>query len=162
MEWRVAVTRTIEERLRRLEDEAEIHRLAARFSDAANEQDGEAFMSLWAREGAVWQIGKPLPSRAEGLAAIAALLASLTKIQRYFMQMTHSGVVTLAGDRATARFIMREHGRGDGTFYDNLAVYNDILVREPGGWRFLERHYSYRFLNQQPFSDDAFPARPSA
>jgi ketosteroid isomerase-like protein len=156
------VTDTIENRLRLLEDEAEIHRLAARFSDAANERDNEAFLSLWVNAGAVWEIGKPLPARAEGREAIASLLEALNKVQRYFMQMTHSGVVTLAGDRATARFVMREHGLGDGAFYDNLAVYNDVLVRETGGWRFLERHYSYRFLNQEPFKDEAFPSGPSA
>jgi hypothetical protein len=89
--------------------------------------------------------------------AIAALLESLFKIERYFMQMTHSGVITLAGDSATARFVIREHGRGDTTYYDNLGVYNDVLVREPGGWRFLKRHYRYRFLDQVPFAGDAFP-----
>ena len=74
-----------------------------------------------------------------------------------FMQMTHSGVVTIDGDRATARFVERERGQGDGTYYDNLAVYDDVLVREPAGWRFLERHYRYRFLDQTPFEGDAFP-----
>ena len=152
------MTDTIEDRLRVLEDEAEIHRLAARFSDAVNERDNAAFSSLWANTGAIWEIGKPLPSRAEGKEAIAALLEGLFKVERYFMQMNHSGVITLGGDRATARFVIREHGRGDGTYYDNLAVYNDVLVRESGGWRFLERHYSYRFLDQEPFKGDAFPA----
>ena len=42
-------------------------------------------------------------------------------------------------------------------YYDNLAVYDDVLVREPAGWRFLERHYHYRFLDQTPFEGDAFP-----
>ena len=152
------MTSTIEDRLRVLEDEAEIHRLAARFSDAVNERDSAAFASLWANTGAIWEIGKPLPSRAEGKAAIAGLLEGLLKVERYFMQMTHAGVVALGGDRATARFVIREHGRGDGSYYDNLAVYNDVLVRESVGWRFLERHYTYRFLDQEPFKGDAFPA----
>jgi ketosteroid isomerase-like protein len=154
----MGVTDTIEGRLRVLEDHAEIQSLAARFSDAVNERDIAAFMSLWANTGAIWEIGKPLASRADGKEAIAALLEGLFKIERYFMQMTHSGVITLDGDRAAARFVIREHGRGDSTYYDNLAVYNDILVREAGGWRFLERHYSYRFLDEEPFKGDAFPA----
>jgi ketosteroid isomerase-like protein len=151
------VADTFESRLRVLEDQAEIQGLAARFSDAVNERDNAAFLSLWANTGAIWEIGKPLASRAEGKEAIAAVLEGLFKIERYFMQMTHSGVITLAGDRATARFVVREHGRGDSTYYDNLAVYNDVLVREPGGWRFLERHYRYRFLDQEPFTGDTFP-----
>jgi hypothetical protein len=154
----MAVTDTIESRLRVLEDQAEIQRLAARFGDAVSERDNAAFLSLWANTGAIWEIGKPLASRAEGKEGIAALLEGRFKIERYFMQMTHSGVITLDGDRAAARFVIREHGRGDSTYYDNLAVYNDILVREAGGWRFLERHYSYRFLDEEPFKGDAFPA----
>lgn len=152
------MTDTIESRVRALEDQAEIQRLAAQFSDAVNERDNASFLGLWANAGAVWEIGKPLASRAEGKEAIAALLEGLFKIERYFMQMTHSGVITLAGERAAARFVIREHGRGGSTYYDNLAVYNDILVRESEGGRFLERRYSYRFLDQNPFKGDAFPA----
>jgi ketosteroid isomerase-like protein len=148
---------SIETRLRAVEDRLEIQALAARFSDAVNERDFDAFSQLWASESPVWEIGAPLHSRAEGLAAIVEMLRGLMQTERYFMQMTHSGVVTINGDRAVARFVIREHGRGDGTYYDNLAVYDDVLVREPGGWRFLERHYSYRFLDREPFKGDAFP-----
>lgn len=148
---------SIETRLRAVEDKLEIQALAARFSDAVNERDFDAFAQLWASESPVWDIGPPLHSKAEGLEAIVKMLRGLMQSERYFMQMTHSGVVTINGDRAVARFVERERGRGEGTFYDNLAVYDDVLVREPGGWRFLERHYSYRFLDQEPFKGDAFP-----
>ena len=144
-------------RLQAIEDRMEIQQLAARFSDAVNERDAAAFGALWADHGSVWEIGKPLPSRAEGRDAIVQMLQGLFTIERYFMQMTHSGVVTMDGDRATARFAIREHGRGADTFYDNLAVYDDELIREPDGWRFLRRSYSYRFLDQTPFTGVAFP-----
>jgi hypothetical protein len=152
------MTDNLETRLRFLEDEAEIHRLAARFSDVINERDVAAFTRLWAAEGAVWTIGPPLASTARGREAISTLLQNLFGIERYFMQMTHSGVVTLNGDRATSRFVMREHGHGEGTYYENLAVYNDELVREVDGWRFIKRVYIYRFLNQKPFDEVAFEA----
>ena len=148
---------TLETRLRAVEDRLEIHALAARFSDAVNERDVTVFGQLWASGHPIWEIGPPLRSRAEGIDEIIAMLERLLQIQRYFMQMTHSGVVTIDGDRATARFVERERGRGDGSYYDNLAVYDDVLVREPAGWRFLERHYHYRFLDQTPFEGDAFP-----
>jgi ketosteroid isomerase-like protein len=150
----------LEARLRAVEDRLEIQALAARFSDAVNERDVTAFAQLWASDHPIWEIGRPLQSRAEGAGEIVALLRRLLQMERYFMQMTHSGVVTIDGDRATARFVERERGRGDGTYYDNLAVYEDVLVREPGGWRFLERHYRYRFLDQKPFERDAFPSNP--
>ena len=134
----------------------QIQELAARFSDAVNERDNDGFAAVWAAQGAVWEIGAPLTSRAEGRGAIVAQLVKLQVIQRYFMQLTHAGVVTLEDDRATARFAMREHGRNDGNFYDNLAVYDDVLVREADGWKFLTRTYSYRFLDFEPFGGDAF------
>ena len=43
--------------------------------------------------------------------------------------------------------------------YENLAVYEDSLVREAGGWRFAKRHYRYRFLDQNPFAGEAFAVR---
>jgi ketosteroid isomerase-like protein len=147
----------LEVRLRAVEDRLEIQALAARFSDAVNERDMTAFAQLWASGRPIWEIGPPLRSRAEGIDEIVAMLRRLLQMERYFMQMTHSGVVTIDGDRATARFIEREHGQGDGTYYENLAVYDDVLVKEPAGWRFLERHYRYRFLDQTPFGGDAFP-----
>jgi len=139
----------------------EIQQLAARFSDAVNERDVAAFGGVWAEKDAVWEIGDPLPSRAEGRDAIVRMLEWLFTIEHYLMQMTHAGVITLDGDRATARFAIRERGRGRGSdsFYDNLAVYDDALVREPEGWRFLRRSYSYRFLDQERFTGVAFPVQ---
>ena len=157
LELRSANVTSLEARTRAIEDRQEIQALAARFSDAVNERDVIAFAQLWASDHPIWEIGPPLPSRAEGKDAIIAMLKGLYQIQRYFMQMTHSGVITIDDDRATARFVVRERGKGDGTYYDNLAVYDDVLVREPGGWRFFERHYRYRFLDQTPFTGDAFP-----
>ena len=147
----------LEARLRAIEDRLEIQALAARFSDAVNERDVRAFALLWASDHPIWEIGPPLQSRAEGIDEITALLQRLLQIERYFMQMTHSGVIEIKGDQATARFVERERGQGLGTYYDNLAVYDDVLVREPAGWRFLERHYRYRFLDQTPFAGEAFP-----
>ena len=150
----------LEARLRAVEDRLDIQALAARFSDAVNERDVTVFAQLWASHRPIWEIGPPLQSRAEGIDEIIAMLRRLLQIEHYFMQMTHSGVVTIDGDRATARFVERERGRGVGTYYDNLAVYDDVLVRGPVGWRFLERHYHYRFLDQTPFEADAFPVNP--
>ena len=112
LEARSASVTTLEARLRAVEDRLEIQALAARFSDAVNERDVTAFAQLWASDDPIWEIGPPLPSRAEGKDAIIAMLKGLFKIERYFMQMTHSGVLTIDGDRATARFVERERGQG--------------------------------------------------
>ena len=148
--------RTLEERLKAVEDELSIRNLVARFTDAVNERDIASFRQLWT-DDAVWEIGPPLQSRAEGVDEIAALLSRLLQTEQYFLQMTHSGVIEIEGDRATARFVERERGRGESSYYDSLAVYEDVLVREGDGWRFAKRFYRYRFLDQSPFEGGAFP-----
>jgi SnoaL-like domain len=148
---------TLEQRVKAIEDRLDIQTLAARFSDAVNQREEAAFVRVWATESPIWQIGHPFNLRAEGIEQILAMLRKLMSEQKYFMQMTHSGVITVDGDRAVDRFVMRERARGDNMYYDNLAVYDDVLVREVDGWRFLKRTYSYRFLDQTPFAGDAFP-----
>lgn len=148
--------RTLAQRLKAVEDELSIRNLVARYTDAVNERDIAAFRQLWT-DDAVWEIGPPLQSRAEGIDEIVALLRRLLQAEQYFMQMTHSGVVEIKGDRATARFVERERGRGESSYYDSLAVYEDVLVREADGWRFAKRSYHYRFLDQNPFGGNAFP-----
>jgi hypothetical protein len=158
------VTASIEQRLRAIEDELAIRNLAARFTDCANERDFDGFADLWSAHG-VWEIGPPLASRAEGVDAIVAMLKRLLAPQTGFMQMTHSGVIQIDGDRATARFVQREHAYGKGTgangadrFYENLAVYNDTLAREVDGkWRFTCRRYVYRYLSLDAFGGQTFP-----
>ncbi len=153
----------IETRLRLVEDELAIRHLTARFSDCVNERDFEGFTDLWAAR-ATWEIGPPLQSRAAGVDAIVDMLRRLLKPQTGFMQMTHSGVVKIDGDRATARFIEREHGFGRAaaadsadSFYENLAVYNDELIREiDGKWRFARRSYVYRYLDTSRFGGQVF------
>ena len=148
--------RTLAERLKAVEDELSIRNLVARFTDAVNERDIAGFRQLWT-DDAVWEIRPPLQSRAEGVDEIVALLRRLLQAEQYFMQMTHSGVIEIKGDRATARFVERERGRGESSYYDSLAVYEDVLVREADGWRFAKRFYRYRFLDHSPFGGEAFP-----
>ena len=153
----------LETRVRMIEDELAIRSLAARFSDCANERDYDGFAELWQAKG-IWEIGPPLETRAVGVDDIVTMLKRLLKPQLGFMQMTHAGVVWLNGDRATARFVEREHGFGRGSssngtdcFYENLAVYNDELVREiDGKWRFAKRTYVYRYLDASPFNGEVF------
>ena len=153
---------SVEERLQAVEDELAIRSLAARFSDCANERDYEGFADLWTAR-AVWEIGPPLPARAEGVDAIVAMLKRLLGPKRMFIQMTHSGIMEIRGNRAIARFVERERGKGENgsgapTFYENLAVYNDELIREADGkWRFSHRIYVYRFLDDSAYSGRVFP-----
>ena len=141
----------LEQTIERLAIDAEIRDLAARFSDAVNRRDFDAFGDLFADDG-IWEIGEPLPSRAAGRENVATMLRNLWAPWAFFFQMTHTGVIDVAPDRqtATARWEMREIARTpDGSqSYDNVAMYYDRLVRTHNhSWRFAERRYHYIWLS---------------
>ena len=74
--------RTLEERLKAVEDELSIRNLAARYSDAINQRDLAAFRLLWT-DDAVWEIGPPLQSHADGIDEIVALLRRLLQAEKF-------------------------------------------------------------------------------
>ena len=75
--------RTLEERLQAVEDELSIRNLVARYTDAVNQRDLDAFRQLWT-DDAVWEIGPLLQSRADGIDEIVALLRRLLQAEKIF------------------------------------------------------------------------------
>jgi hypothetical protein len=154
--------RTVE----RLAIDAEIRDLAARFSDAVNRGDDDAFGGLFVDDG-IWEIGEPFPSRAVGRENVVAMRRKLAEPWDFFVQLTHTGVIDVAPDRqtATARWEMREVARTSDASgsYDNLAMYYDRLVRtHEGSWRFTERRYRYIWLSSADLVGRSFPLRDGA
>jgi len=150
-----------EQTIERLAIEAEIRDLAARFSDAVNRRDFDAFGDLFA-DGGIWEIGEPFPSRAAGRQNVATMLRNLWAPWDFFFQMTHTGVIDVAPDRqtATARWEIQEIARTpDGSqSYDNVAMYYDRLVRtHDGSWRFAERRYHYIWLSSADLVGRSIP-----
>ncbi len=147
------------DRLERAIAEADIRDLSARFSDAVNRNDPDAFGALWAADS-VWEIGEPYVNRANGQPEIVALLRRLWQAWGFFFQLTHSGVIELQSESAaTARWAMREVARStDGArSYDNLGIYEDRLTRVEGVWRFASRSYHYVWLSDAPLVGRSFP-----
>ena len=145
------------ETLRQLADESDIRNLTARFSDTAIRRDYDGFRALWTPD-AVWEIKEPLPSSATGTDAIVTMLQGLMDTFEFFVQMVHSGVVTVEGDSANARWITQEMGRGkdDRCYYNNYAIYDDRLIRQDGVWRFARRTYDYMYLDDSAFMGKAY------
>ena len=150
-----------EQTIERLAIDAEIRDLAARFSDAVNRRDLDAFGDLFADDG-IWEIGEPFPSRAAGRQNVATMLRNLWAPWDFFFQMTHTGVIDVAPDRqtATARWEIQEIARTpDGSqSYDNVAMYYDRLLRtHDGSWRFAERRYHYIWLSSADLVGRSIP-----
>jgi SnoaL-like domain len=147
------------DRIEQVVAESEIRNLSARFSDAVNRNDPDAFGVLWGSDP-VWEIGEPYVNRASGNAEIVALLSRLWQSWGFFFQLTHSGVIEFQNESAaTAQWTMREVARStDGSLsYDNLAIYEDRLAKAHGVWRFARRSYHYIWLSDAPLVGRAFP-----
>ena len=148
--------KSIEQRLQDIEDDSAIRSLAARFADAAMMADYEEFSTLWTDKGK-WTIHEPFYTSAEGVKAISEMLIALRTGKAFFVQFVHSGVIKLNGDRATARWIMREVSEGPGeSFYNNYAVYLDTLVKSEGQWKFAQRDYHYMWVDTGAFPGAVF------
>jgi hypothetical protein len=155
MSWR----KPFADQLERAVAESEIRDLAARFSDAGNRNDPDAFAGLWGANP-VWEIGEPYATRANGQAEIVALFRRLWQSWGFFFQLTHSGVIEFQNERAaTARWFMREVARSTDAArsYDNLAIYEDRPERVEGVWRFASRSYHYIWLSDAPLVGRSFP-----
>ena len=131
-------------------DELAIRELAARFSDAVNRRDGAQIAELFIPEGR-WNV--PGVPETVGHAAIESAFGALVGQFPFLVQLLHSGVVELDGERATARWYLSEHARGaDGGGSLFVGYYEDELVRSAGEWRFQVRtfHFLYRGRDELP------------
>ena len=103
----------------------------------------------------------PFAMSASGAKDITNMLRTLLATREFFVQMVHSGVIELDGDCATGRWINQEVARGPGeTYYNNFAIYEDVMQRVDGKWYFARRDYKYMFLNSAPFEGKSFALPP--
>ena len=135
--------RSVEARLRALEDKEAIHGLMMTYGRTLDARDFAGFEQLWARESEF--VGGP-GGAAKGPAATRALLESLLKANaapepgRDFHLFSNE-TIDVQGDRATAlskgAFVVRgQNNRLETTI---LANYHDQFVREGGRWKFNRR-----------------------
>ncbi len=122
----------------RQSDETEIRDLLARYADAVNRRDTEAWGDTWAEDGC-WRILGMAP---EGRAAVVALWQKLMAGIPFVLQLPGQALIEVDGDEARCRVYLSEYGRSaDGAGLLTLGVYHDRLRREPAGWRFRERRF---------------------
>ena len=146
---------TPEERIQKLEDEAAVRDLAATFADAATRHDMALLASVWKQDG-VFTIEAPLKNVCNGVKEIVALISKLRNNMEFFVQFVHSGVIDVKGDHATARWIMREVGKGGDKYYHNYGIFSDAMERVDGKWLFTERAWHFAYLDFSPFTGTAY------
>lgn len=135
--------------LQSVADRVEIAALNAEFTDAGMMRDWDRLASLFAVDGA-WRmphVNVEFVSRTE----IREAVERLRGIWEFFVQNMHPGVIELAGDTATGRTYIVEFGRfRDGSSHLNYALYHDRYRRTPDGWKFAERVYELRYVDDTP------------
>jgi ketosteroid isomerase-like protein len=138
-------------------DRIEIEALRGEFTDAVMMDDHDRLASLFTSGGAV-----RIPHvgiEAAGRDQIRAMGERREVLVDLFVQIMNPGVVRLDGDTASGRAYIFELGHlRDGRSELNYAIYHDRYRRTPDGWRFTERVYEIRYLDNSPLAGSAPPA----
>ncbi len=120
-----------------MSDIVAIQQLLNAYTEAASRGDWTTVASCFT-EDAIWETpaGK-IPGRAAAIAKMQELVGGFD----YIVQMNAPGVITVTGDTATARSVIRECGKikGQDMAMEFLAHYNDKIVRTADGWKFAHR-----------------------
>lgn len=136
------MSRSIEERLQRLEDLEEIRDLVKDYARHLDFRDFDAYSALFSREGE-WAGAS---GRASTPAGIKGMLEERITPRAEAPGETHFHLIAdpqivLDGDDATARttWALIVRGADDTPVLRFYGHYADTLVREDGRWRFAQR-----------------------
>ena len=138
-------------------DRLAIRELIELYSDAVTRRDWATVGALFA-EDAIWVIAPPTDVTLRGRSAIVDGVRAMVDAFEVFVQMTHSIVIALDGDCATARTIVNGYGRSrdrtSGAFA--LGTYTDVILRNGDGWLFQSRRFDSLFVDNASPSGQAF------
>ena len=138
-------------------DRQEITDLVARYADAVNRNDREAWTAIWSEDGIYSLMGG---RKKEGRDAIIALYVQAMESFESMVQLVHNGTVEVGGDSATGRwYVSEQQGLGEDKNFFVIGVYQDRYVRTADGWKFAERHFDllYRENRRGEVRGTAFP-----
>jgi uncharacterized protein (TIGR02246 family) len=139
---------------RAITDELSIRNLVARYADAVNRRDTDAWAATWSKGGEWNVMGNP----AKGREAVVALFQQLMGGLSWVVQLPYSGTIEVAGDEGGGRWYLGEFmKRVDGTASSNVGVYHDRYVREGGEWFFARRRFDALYMGPPDLSADPNP-----
>jgi ketosteroid isomerase-like protein len=135
-------------------DRVEIEALRGEFTDAAMMRDYQRLASLFTPDGALRM--PDVPVELDGQEEIRAWGDRVPDLVDFLVQNTHPGTIQLDGDAAAGRAYIQELiGLRDGSSHLNYAIYHDRYQRTGDGWKFTERVYEIRYLDQSPLAGSA-------
>lgn len=131
-----------------LVEEYLIQKQVARFADAVNRRDHDEFRSLWVEQG-IWELKPPMNINVSGKENIMETFTQLLNKWEFFVQMIHSGVISIQENRASARWCMNEIGRdSEGKGFQNFGMYEDEFIKTDQKWLFVKRTYHFAYIDE--------------
>ena len=123
-----------------LEGELALRNLMARYADAVNRRDADAWVATWAADG-VWNLlGNPVSGRDNILALWQQMMGSF----EFALMLPSSCLFEVNGDTASGHWYLHEYTRDlQGNASTVLSRYLDTYVKQGGQWLFQSRHYSF-------------------
>ena len=123
-----------------MEEELALGRLMARYVDAVNRRDGEAWAATWA-EDASWNL---LGTEVDGRANIVGLWQQMMAGFEFALMMPSSSLFEIDGDSASGHWYLQEYTRDlEGNSSTVLSRYLDTYSKQDGQWLYQSRQYSF-------------------
>jgi ketosteroid isomerase-like protein len=137
------------------DDERAIRSLTAAYTDALNRADFDDVAHAYDEDAVFKLLDRP---EVTGRDAIVETLRTIVTRYRLVVQLLHSGVVQLDGDRARARWQVTElQFPVEGATRFIAGRYEDEHVRRAQGWRFSRRTFTARYLGTMELSAGVLP-----
>lgn len=133
---------TLEERLRRVEDELAIGQLRARYCHLLDDGDWPAFVDLFTEDG-IFQGLKAVQGRE---ALLQFFGTDFPKTTERFWHFCTNGTVEIDGDRATGRITLEYLSIIRGVSHAAAGHYDDVMERVDGRWRFRSRIITFYYF----------------
>ena len=134
--------------------------LVARYCHAIAHRDDDAWADCFAKDGEWTVLGQSAKGREAALELYRKLVSGLS----WVVQVAHNGVVEVAGDTATGRWIIVEYLQmADGSPLMNVGLYRDAYRRDPDGrWRFTSRVFTPAYMGAPDLTGKPLPVPEDA
>lgn len=131
-----------------LADRLAIRELIERYSSALTTRAWDDMGSTF-HPDAVWSVAAPFDTELTTRKGIQEGISGMVSAFDFLIQLTHSIVIDLDGDSASAVSVIKELGRNsaDKTAFSMLGTYHDELIKVDGCWLFSKRAFKPIYID---------------
>lgn len=135
-------------------DELALRNLMARYVDAVNRSDADAWAATWDDDGS-WNL---LGNAVSGKANILALWQQMMAGFEFALMMPSSCLFSIDGDTASGHWYLQEFTRDkQGNTGTVLSRYRDTCIRRDHQWLYQSRHYEIIYHGAADLSGNYTP-----